>query len=180
MLQNSNSNGDGAWALRECFVGMVTTNLAPIIPLFRKWLSPWLGKFDSTTDGNTNQGTGAASSRTMKSRNRDPKSPGLKLMTAGRHHSSDSSEHIIDANNVEMQSYYSPNERDAPSGLGVDRKNTGNSARGNGSNSPTLIIQRNGETLEVGEGAGDAALPRDRPDRGVQVRPSMRERDLTN
>lgn len=92
-------------------------------------------------------------------------------MTAGRHHSSDSSEHIIDARDVEMQSYHSPNERDAPSAFRVDRKPVGTSASGNGSNSPTLIIQKNGEILGPG-GAGDAAFHRDRPDRGVQVRDS--------
>lgn len=155
--QNSNSNGDGAWALRECFVGMVTTNLAPIIPLFRKWLSPWLGRLESSSDGNTNQGTGVASSRTMKSRNRDPRSPGLKLKTAGRHHSSDSSEHIID---VEMQSYSSPNERNASSDPIVDGKQAGKSSGGNGNDSPTLIIQRNGEIQTSAEGANEATFYR--------------------
>ncbi|KAG8159890.1 hypothetical protein KVR01_010527 [Diaporthe batatas] len=180
IVVNSNSNGDGAWALRECFVGMVTTNMAPIIPLFRKWLSPWLGRLESSSDGNTNQGTGAASSRAMKSRNRGPRSPGLKLMTTGRHHSSDSSEHIIDANDLEMRSYHSPDERDAPPS-GLDRKPTGRSTRGGGSNSPTLIIQRNGEMLNAGGGAAAAAFHGDRPDRGVQVRDiSMRERDFMN
>lgn len=170
MPQNSNGNGDGAWALRECFVGMVTTNLAPIIPLFRKWLSPWLGRLESSSDGNTNPGTGGTSNRTMKSRGRDPRNPGLKLMTAGRHHSSDSSEHIID---VEMQSYHSPKERDASSGPIVNREQTGKSASGNGSNSPTLIIQRNGEI------ADEATFYRKWPDRNAQDL-SMRERNLTN
>lgn len=157
IVVNSNSNGDGAWALRECFVGMVTTNLAPIIPLFRKWLSPWLGRLESSSDGNTNQGTGVASSRTMKSRNRDPRSPGLKLKTAGRHHSSDSSEHIID---VEMQSYSSPNERNASSDPIVDGKQAGKSSGGNGNDSPTLIIQRNGEIQTSAEGANEATFYR--------------------
>lgn len=154
--QNSNSNGDGAWALRECFVGMVTTNLAPIIPLFRKWLSPWLGRLESSSDGNTNH-TGVASSRTMKSRNRDPRSPGLKLKTPGRHHSSDSSEHIID---VEMQSYNSPKERNASSDPIVDGKQAGKSSSGNGNDSPTLIIQRNGEMQASAEGANEATFYR--------------------
>lgn len=159
---------------------MVTTNLAPIIPLFRKWLSPWLGRLESTSDGNTNQGTGAASSRTMKSRNRDPKSPALRLMTAGRHHSSDSSEHIIEANDVEMQSYNSPNARHTPSDSSLDRKLTEMSARENGSNSPTLIIQRNGEMLTPGEGERDATFHKGRPERDVQVQDlSIRERDFT-
>lgn len=143
--QNSNSNGDGAWALRECFVSMVTTNLAPIIPLFRKWLSPWLGRLESTHDGNTNPGTGATGSRTMKSRVRDSRSPGFKLMTAGRHHGSDSSEHIMEVNDVEMQSYTSPKGRGASSEPTVDKGQTGKSARGDGTSSPTLIIQKNGE-----------------------------------
>ncbi|KAG6368869.1 hypothetical protein INS49_003086 [Diaporthe citri] len=158
---NSNSNGDGAWALRECFVGMVTTNLAPIIPLFRKWLSPWLGRLESSSDGNTNQGTGGASSRTMKSKSRDPRSPGLKLKTAGRHHSSDSSEHIIEVNDVEMQSYNnSPNQRDAPSDPTVGGEQTGKSSSGNGNKSPTLIIQRNGEMQASAEGADEATFYR--------------------
>lgn len=162
VLQNSNSNGDGAWALRECFVGMVTTNLAPIIPLFRKWLSPWMGRLEST-DGNTNQGTAGASSRTMKSRNRDPKSPGHKLMTAGRHHSSDSSEHIIEVNDVEMQSYNSPSERDGPSEQAVNRKPVGMSGSGNGTRSPTLIIQRNGEIQTSADSANETTYYRNRP-----------------
>ncbi|KAK7715715.1 hypothetical protein SLS63_011303 [Diaporthe eres] len=155
-LTNSNSNGDGAWALRECFVGMVTTNLAPIIPLFRKWLSPWLGRLESSSDGNTNH-TGVASSRTMKSRNRDPRSPGLKLKTPGRHHSSDSSEHIID---VEMQSYNSPNKRNASSDPIVGGKQAGKSSGGNGNDSPTLIIQRNGEMQASAESANEATFYR--------------------
>lgn len=159
MPQNSNSNGDGAWALRECFVGMVTTNLAPIIPLFRKWLSPWLGRLESTSDGNTNQvtGTGGASNRTMKSRHRDPRNSGLKLMTAGRHHSSDSSEHIMEVNDVEMQSYHSPNKSNASS---EPIKSGGR----NGLHSPTLIIQRNGEIQSSAEGANEATFYRNRPD----------------
>lgn len=181
MHQNSNSNGDGAWALRECFVGMVTTNLAPIIPLFRKWLSPWLGRLESSSDGNTNQATGGASNRTMKSRNRDPRNSGLKLMTARRHHSSDSSEHIIEFNDVEMQSYDSPNEREASSEPIADRKQTGKSASGNGSRSPTLIIQRNGEIQTSAASANEATFYRDSSGRDAQVRDlSMRERNFTN
>jgi hypothetical protein len=181
--QNANSNGDGAWALRECFVGMVTTNLAPIIPLIRKWLSPWLGRLESSTsDGTTNQlgtGAGSSSARTMKSRNRDPKSPGpLKLMTqAGRHHQhhgSESSEHIVDPeaanNDVELQSYKnSPNESHSTplpeSGLeGLEsgtKQSRMSTTLGNGSMaSPTLIIERDGEVLNRG-----AAGVRDEPPR---------------
>ena len=166
--QNSNSNGDGAWALRECFVGMVTTNLAPTIPLFRKWLSPWLGRLEST-GGNTNQGTAAASIRTMRSRNRDPKSPGLKLMTAGRHHSSDSSKHIMEINDVEMQSYGSPSERDIPSQYIVNRGPKGMSASGDETTSPTLIIQRNAEIETSAEPVNKATLCRDWPLRDGKV-----------
>lgn len=136
---------------------MVTTNLAPIIPLFRKWLSPWLGRLESSSHGNTNQGTGAASSRTMKSKSRDPRSPGLKLKTAGRHHSSDSSEHIID---VEMQSYNSPNERGVSSDPTVGGEQTGKSSSGNGNNSPTLIIQRNGEIQDSAGSANESTFYR--------------------
>lgn len=143
--QNSNSNGDGAWALRECFVGMVTTNMAPIIPLFRKWLSPWLGRLESTSDSNTQRTTVGASNRTLKSRNRDPKGSGLKIKTAGRHHSSDSSEHIIEVNDVEMQSYTSPNESKAKFDRTISRKPVPTSVSGNGARSPTLIIQKNGD-----------------------------------
>lgn len=144
--QNSNSNGDGAWALRECFVGMVTTNMAPIIPLFRKWLSPWLGRLESTSDPNTKRGTTGPGSRTMKSRNRDPRGPGLKIMTPGRHHSSDSSEHIMEINDVEMQPYISPNERYTSSNPELNREQTKLSSSEDGTtNSPTLIIQKNDE-----------------------------------
>lgn len=172
--QNSNSNGDGAWALRECFVGMVTTNLAPIIPLFRKWLSPWLGRLETTTDGSTIRGTAAASSRTMNSRTRDPNSPGLKLIRAGRHHSSDSSEHIVDANiDVEMQSYHSAIARVTGTPYGLDTTPTGRSNGRSSSDSPTLIIQSNSEML-------DGVLPVEAP-RNVQVRDTlMRQRDFMN
>jgi hypothetical protein len=101
-------------------------------------------------------------------------------MTAGRHHSSDSSEHIIEANDVEMQSYNSPNARHTPSDSSLDRKLTEMSARENGSNSPTLIIQRNGEMLTPGEGERDATFHKGRPERDVQVQDlSIRERDFT-
>ncbi|POS81010.1 hypothetical protein DHEL01_v200583 [Diaporthe helianthi] len=174
IVVNSNSNGDGAWALRECFVGMVTTNLAPIIPLFRKWLSPWLGRLETTTDGSTIRGTAAASSRTMNSRTRDPNSPGLKLIRAGRHHSSDSSEHIVDANiDVEMQSYHSAIARVTGTPYGLDTTPTGRSNGRSSSDSPTLIIQSNSEML-------DGVLPVEAP-RNVQVRDTlMRQRDFMN
>lgn len=96
----------------------------------------------------------------MKSKTRDPRSPGLKLKTAGRHHSSDSSEHIIEVNDVEMQSYNSPNERDASSYATMGGEQTGKSSSGNGNNSPTLIIQRNGEIEASAENANEATFYR--------------------
>ncbi|KAL1864577.1 hypothetical protein Daus18300_007593 [Diaporthe australafricana] len=95
---------------------------------------------------NSNSNGDGHGSRTMKSRNRDPRGPGLKIMTPGRHHSSDSSEHIMEINDVEMQSYTSPNERYTSSNPNVNTEQTQLSSSGNGTtNSPTLIIQKNGE-----------------------------------
>ena len=68
----------------------------------------------------------------------------------------------MEANDVEMQSYNSPNERHAPSDSSLDRKQTGSSAREDGSNSPTLIIQRNGEMLTPGEGERDVSFHKGR------------------
>lgn len=102
-------------------------------------------------------------------------------MTAGRHHSSDSSEHIIEFNDVEMQSYHSPNERETSSEPMTDRKKTGKSASGNGSRSPTLIIQRNGAIQTSETSASETTFYRESSGRDAQVRDSsMRERDLTN
>lgn len=39
VIQNSSYNADGEWAVREIFVATITTNLASVIPLFRRWLS---------------------------------------------------------------------------------------------------------------------------------------------
>lgn len=102
-------------------------------------------------------------------------------MTAGRHHSSDSSEHIMEINDLEMQSYHSPKGRDASSGPIVNREQTGKPASGNGSTSPTLIIQRNGEIQTPAESGNEATFYRNRPDRNAQAQDlSMRGRDFTN
>lgn len=38
------------WAVREAFVAICTTNMPPVVPLLRVWLSPCLGRTDTTTD----------------------------------------------------------------------------------------------------------------------------------
>ncbi|KAF3764202.1 hypothetical protein M406DRAFT_239001, partial [Cryphonectria parasitica EP155] len=44
MLKNPMVNGDGMWAVREAFVALITTNIPPIAPLLRRWVSRWLGR----------------------------------------------------------------------------------------------------------------------------------------
>lgn len=44
-------NGDGMWAVREAFVAICTTNMPPVVPLLRVWLSPCLGRTESVSDG---------------------------------------------------------------------------------------------------------------------------------
>lgn len=43
-------NGDGMWAIRETFVAICTTNMPPIVPLLRVWLSPCLGRTEYAAD----------------------------------------------------------------------------------------------------------------------------------
>lgn len=38
------------WAVRETFVALITTNLPPIAPLLRRWMSPCFGRMDTSSD----------------------------------------------------------------------------------------------------------------------------------
>lgn len=38
------------WAVREAFVAICTTNMPPVVPLLRVWLSPCLGRTESVSD----------------------------------------------------------------------------------------------------------------------------------
>lgn len=38
------------WAIRETFVAICTTNMPPIVPLLRQWLSPCLGRTEYASD----------------------------------------------------------------------------------------------------------------------------------
>lgn len=44
---------DGEWAIRETFVAVITTNIPPIAPLIRKWLSPCLGRMEVSERSNS-------------------------------------------------------------------------------------------------------------------------------
>lgn len=48
--QDPKHNSNGMWAIRETFVALITTNLPPIAPLIRRFMSPCLGRMDNSSE----------------------------------------------------------------------------------------------------------------------------------
>lgn len=56
------------WAVREAFVAICTTNMPPVVPLLRVWLSPCLGRTESASASDDADGRRSSAASAIKKR----------------------------------------------------------------------------------------------------------------